>query len=299
MKVNERTSMNETDNPGVDFDQNVANHYASLTKSEKRIADFLRRNRDDAAFYSAGEIAQQLDLSEATMVRFARSLGYASYPAMRDTLQDKFRSLLTHSMRIRSRLENLREAGDIFERLVASEITFLTEAIQTLDRKALNAAVELIRTHQRVFVFGMGPSNSLVDLLEIRLTRSARHVIPLRTSGQELLEALLLMKKEDLLIAIGFFKVNPALQMVLEHANKHETPVIFVTDTLGPLLGDKATVVLAARRGPVSSFHSLTIPMTIINTLLLALSSVDQENVLGTLDKLDNLRDRFRRHNGS
>lgn len=291
--------MNEAGNPGVDFDQNVANHYVSLTKSEKRIADFLRRNRDDAAFYSAGEIAQQLGLSEATMVRFARSLGYASYPAMRDTLQDKFRSLLTHSMRIRSRLENLREAGDIFERLVASEIAFLTEAIQTLDRKALNAAVELIRTHQRVFVFGMGPSNSLVDLLEIRLTRSARHVIPLRTSGQELLEPLLLMKKEDLLIAIGFFKVNPALQMVLEHANKHETPVIFVTDTLGPLLGDKATVVLAARRGPVSSFHSLTIPMTIINTLLLALSSVDQENVLGTLDKLDNLRDRFRGHNGS
>ena len=157
----------------------------------------------------------------------------------------------------------------------------------------------MLRTHQRVFVFGLGPSTSLVDQLEIRLTRFARHVIPLRTSGQELLEPLLLMNKEDLVIAIGFFKENPSLHMVLEQANKHETPVIFITDTLGPLLGDKAAVTLSARRGPVSSFHSLTIPMTIINALLLALSSVDQENVMGTLDRLDNLRDRFRRHNGS
>jgi DNA-binding MurR/RpiR family transcriptional regulator len=163
----------------------------------------------------------------------------------------------------------------------------------------LNAAVELLRTHQRIFVFGIGPSVSLVDLLEIRLTRSARHVIPLRSSGRELLEPLLMMSKDDLLIAIGFFNKTPALQLVLEQANQHKTPVILVTDTLGPLVGDKATVTIAARRGPVSSFHSLTIPMTIINALLLALSSVDQEKIMTNLDRLDQLRDRFNRSNGS
>jgi DNA-binding MurR/RpiR family transcriptional regulator len=287
--------MNQEVQSPVGFSQLISERFPQLTKSEKRIANYINQNQDEAAFLSAGEIADRLQLSEATMVRFARTLGFDSYPTMRVALQDSFRHRLTHSARLRSRLDDLRADGDIFERLVATEIDYLTEALQTLDRNALNAAVELLRTHPRVFVFGLGPSLSLVDLLEIRLTRSARHVIPLNTSGREMLEPMLLMNSSDLLIAIGFFNVTPNLQMVLEYANQHKTPVILVTDTLGPLVGDKADIVLAARRGPVSAFHSLTVPMTIVNALLLALSSVDQEKVMKNLDKLDQLRDRLKR----
>jgi DNA-binding MurR/RpiR family transcriptional regulator len=233
------------------------------------------------------------------MVRFARTLGFESYPSMRTKLQENFRKRLTHSSRLRSRLEDLRADGDIFERLVASEIDYLTEALQTIDRDALNAAVELIRSHQRIFVFGLGPSISLVNLLEIRLTRSARHVIPLNTSGQEILEPMLLMNGKDLLIAIGFVGVTPSLQMVLDHANQHKTPVILLTDTLGPAVGDKADIVLAARRGPISAFHSLTVPMTILNTMMLALSSLDQERIMTNLDNLDQLRERLNHANNN
>jgi DNA-binding MurR/RpiR family transcriptional regulator len=283
----------------VGFSQLISNHFSHFTKSEKRIANYLNQNQDEAAFLSAGEIAVRLHLSEATMVRFARSLGFESYPSMRVALQDNFRHRLTHASRLRSRLDDLRAGGDIFERLVASEIDYLTEALQTLDRDALNKAVELLRTHQRIFVFGLGPSISLVDQLDIRLTRSARHVIVLNSSGREMLEPLLQMNSTDLLFAIGFFNLTPSLQLVLDYANQYNAPIILLTDTLGPLVGKQAEVVLAARRGPVSAFHSQTVPMTIINTLLLALSSVDQENVMGTLDKLDDLRDRFKRYNGS
>lgn len=290
--------MDETSDPFVSFGQMILEHYKVLTKSERRIADYMSQNQDEAAFLSAAEIAERLNLSEATMVRFARKLNFGSYPALREALQENFRHRVTHSARLRSSLGDLLEAGDIFERLVASEVNFLTESLQTLDREAFRAAVELLRTHGRVFVFGLGPSVSLVDLLEIRLTRSARHVIALRTSGRELLEPLLLMTKDDLLIAIGFFNMTPSLQMVLEQANQHKTPVILVTDTLAPLVGNKATVTLAARRGPVSSFHSLTVPMTIINALMLALSSVDQEKVMANLDKLDQLRERLTKTKG-
>lgn len=289
--------MDQNSNDTVSFSQLLGKRYTQLTKSEKRIADFLNKNQDEAGFLSAGEIASRLKLSEATMVRFARTLGFESYPSMRVALQDSFRSRMVHSSRLRSRLEDLKETGDIFERLVASEIDFLTESLHTLDREAFNSAVEMLRTHQRIFVFGLGPSLSLVDLLEIRLTRSARNVISLRTSGKELLEPLLLMKEDDLLIAIGFFNMTPSLEVVIEHANKHQTPVILVTDTLGTIIGDKATVILSARRGPVAAFHSLTIPMTIINALLLALSSLDEDRIMNNLDDLDNLRDKFRKIN--
>jgi DNA-binding MurR/RpiR family transcriptional regulator len=292
-------AMNQEAQSPARFDQLISECFPKLTKSERRIANYLNQNQDEAAFLSAGEIAEHLQLSEATMVRFARTLGFDSYPAMRAALQENFRHRMNHAARLRSRLDDLRADGDIFERVVASEIDYLTEALQTLDRKAFNAAVELLRTHQRVFIFGLGPSLSLVDLLEIRLTRSARHVVPLNTSGREMLEPLLLMDGSDLLIAIGFYNVTPSLEMVLNYANQHKTPVILVTDTLGPTIGGKADVVLAARRGPVSAFHSLTVPMTILNALLLALSLVDQEKVMANLDKLDQLRERLKNENGS
>jgi DNA-binding MurR/RpiR family transcriptional regulator len=276
----------------IDVSQVIGEHFSKLTKSEKRIANYFNKYQDEAAFLAAGEIAHRLNLSEATLVRFARSLGFDSYPAMRTVLQDNFRHRVTHSNRLRSRLTELRESGGIFERLVTSEIDYLTEALQSVDRNSLDAAVELLRTRSRIFVFGIGPSISLVDLLEIRLTRSAKHVIALKTSGREVLEPLLLMNKDDLLIVIGFYNMTPNLQMALEHANKNKTPVILVTDTLGPLIKDKVDVILAARRGPVSAYHSLTVPMTIINTLLLMLSQVDEAHVMPNLDLLDEYRQR-------
>lgn len=285
---------NETNTP-VEFTKLVAEHYDQLTKSEKRIADFIHEYQDEAAFMPAAEIAASLGISEPTMARFARSLGLESYPALREILQVKFRSIVNHSARLRNRLDELRSGGDIYEQLVTSEIDFLTESLHTLDRNAFNRAVELLRTHHRIFVLGLGPAISLVDLLEIRLTRSARNVIPLKTYGRDILDPLLLMNKDDLLFAFGFHSVNPFLQVALDQATLHGTPVIFVTDTLGDLVGDRATVVLSARRGPVSGFHSMTVPMTIINTLLLAMSAVDQETVMTNLDRLDQLRDNVKR----
>lgn len=285
---------NETDF-SCEFSKLVGDHFDHLTKSEQRIADYIRENQDEAAFAPAAEIAEKLGLSEPTMTRFARALGFDNYPDMRELLLAKFRERLDHSDRIRSRLNELLAGGDLYERLVTSEINFLAESIQTLNREAFTQAVELLRTHQRIFVFGLGPSVSLVDLLEIRLTRSARHVIPLRIYGRELLDPLLLLTKNDLLIAIGLRSMNPYLKLVLQQANKHKTPVILITDTLGELLAKNAAVVLAARRGPVSSFSSMTVPMTIINALLLALSSVDQERIMSNLDNLDDLRESVRK----
>jgi DNA-binding MurR/RpiR family transcriptional regulator len=292
--------MNEKlSSPAPDFYRLINERFNSLTKSEKRIARFLLRNQDEAAFMAVSDLADRLGLSEATVVRFAQALDFSGFPDMRSSLQDSFRGRVTHSVRLRGQLENLRQADDIFEQLILSEIDHLTQALQTVDRNAIQQAVELLRSRKHIYVFGLGPSISLVDLLTIRLTRVGHPVIPLTSSGREVAEPLLLMDKDDVLFAIGFFDVNPTLRMVLEHARDVGTPTILLTDTLEALVGDMATVVLAARRGPVATFHSLTVPMTIVNTLLLALAQVDQSLAMENLDKLDQLREQLNRSSSS
>ena len=282
----------------IDFSQIIGEHFNQLTKSEKQIADYLRKNQEESAFLSASELAQHLDLSEATLVRFARSLGFDSYPAMREVLQENFRRRVTHSARLRSRLDELREAGDIYERLVASEIDYMTQSLESVNRDALHQAVDLIKNRKRIFIFGVGPSVSLVDMMKIRLERFGRQIIPLTTAGREILEPLLSMTENNLLFVICFFDVSPALQLVLDYARDVHCPIIMLTDTLGSIIGDRADVVLSAKRGPVSGFHSHVVPMTIINSILLAMAS-EEGGVMENLDKLDHLRERFKKYNNS
>jgi DNA-binding MurR/RpiR family transcriptional regulator len=182
---------------------------------------------------------------------------------------------------------------------VVSEIDYLSQALETVSHVAFSKAVKLLRERNRVFVFGVGPSVSLVDLLEIRLGRFGRQVVPMTTAGREFLEPLLWMTEQDLLIVICFFDVTPALQLALDYAKEVNCPVIMITDTLGSIIGDKADVILAARRGPMSEFHSLVVPMTIINTLLLSLANEDREKVIANLDKLDQLREVLKKTNGT
>jgi DNA-binding MurR/RpiR family transcriptional regulator len=252
-------------------------------------------HQEECAFLSAAELASKLELSEATMVRFARSMGFDSYPDMRKLLQNAYRQRVTHSARLRGRLGDLQETGDVFERLVVSDIDYMTQALDTVDRAEMKRAVELMRSHRRIFVFGVGPSVSLVDLMEIRLTRFGYQVVPLKTGGREILDSLLMLTENDLLFTICFFDVSSTLQFVLDFANEIHCPVIMLTDTLGSILGNKADVVLAAKRGPMSEFHSLVVPMTIINSLLLSIAS-EEKNVMENLDKLDQLRERFNKN---
>jgi len=277
----------------ADIIQILSDRYTNLTKSNKRIANFIRKNQDEAAFLSAAEVAGRLNLSEATIVRFARSIGYPSYPSFRNSLQQHFRERITHSSRLRSRLDDMRTDGDIFERLTATEIDYLSQALGSIDRNEMKRAVEMIRNHQRIFVFGLGPSISLVDLMEIRLRRFAKDVVPLKTSGREMVESLLNLKPDDLLFVICFFDQNPSLQLLLDYAREVGCAIIILTDTLDAILGHKADVILAARRGPVGEFHSLVVPMTVINALLLTVAGDDQARIMPVLDRLDILRERL------
>lgn len=281
----------------IDFSQIVAAHYNHLTKSEKRIADFIRKNQEESAFLSAAEIADLLDLSEATLVRFARSLDFDSYPHMRQVLQDNFRRRITHSSRLRGRLDDLQSGGDILERLTATEVDYLTQALESIDRSEMQKAIELIRTHNRIFVFGLGPSISLVDLLQVRLSRFGKTVVSLTNSGREMLEPLLSLQPSDLVFVICFFDQNPALRLMLDYSNKIGSKIIMLTDTLDSIFSDQVDVTLSARRGPFGEFHSLVVPMTVINALLLSLADKDKEQILPMLDKLDSLRDMLKDYN--
>jgi DNA-binding MurR/RpiR family transcriptional regulator len=274
-----------------DFRQGLEDHLPSLTKSQRRIASYLLASYDEAAFLSAADLADRLNVSQATIVRFAQAIGYDGFPELRRRLQDLFRARATPASRLQRKLGELASSqGHILTKVFDMEVQYLTEASHSVELDDFDRAVEILLSGQRIFVFGSGPSGILADLAELRLRRLGVLTIGMTESGRHLLEKLQLLQQGDVVLATGFQNARAELVTVLDYARALGCRAILLTDTLGPVLRSKADVILAARRGPVSTFHSLTVPMSILNALILGMAMARHDESLAALNRLEQMR---------
>jgi DNA-binding MurR/RpiR family transcriptional regulator len=274
-----------------DFRRRLESSFPRLTKSEQRIAEFLLVSYEQAAFLSVAELAQQLDMSGATVVRFARTVGYTGFPELRRVLQNVFRTKVTPAARLQHKLADLKtRQGHILSKVVEMELQYLSEVPHQISPTDFDRAVKSILKGQRVFVFGSGPSRILAELIQIRLQRFGLTTIALTESGRDVIDKLLLLKPNDVVLATGFHRVTNELVAALDQARRVNCKTVLITDTLAPHFKDKVDVILSARRGPVSTFHSLTAPMAIINALILAIAMNKPEDTVASLDRLQELR---------
>jgi DNA-binding MurR/RpiR family transcriptional regulator len=266
-------------------------HLPNLSKSQQRIANYLLTSYDEAAFFPAADLAQRLEVSEATVVRFAKAIGYAGFPELKRCLQDLYRSQVTPAARLQHKLAELAShQGHVLTKVIDMELQYLNEAAHTISTADFDRAVEIILDAKRIFVSGGGPSAVLSDLLELRLRRFGIFALGMTESGRDLIEKLQLLQPADAVIATGFHHMSAELAAVVEHAHTVGCPTILITDTLGAAFHGKVDVVLAARRGPVSTFHSLTVPMAIVNALILAVAMARPDESLAALDHMQQMR---------
>ena len=277
-----------------DFRHRIEGHLADLTKSQHSIASYLLANHDEAAFLSAADLAERLHVSEATIVRFAKAIGYDGFPELRRCLQELFRAKASPASRLQRKLNELASSqGHVLTKVLDMEVQYLTEASHSVAPADFDRAVDILLSSKRIFVFGSGPSGILADLAELRLRRLGILTFGMTESGRHLLEKLQLLQSGDAVLATGFHYMQPDLVIVLDHARATDCRSILLTDTLGPALRHKVDVVLAARRGPVSTFHSLTVPMSILNALILAVAMAKPDESLAALNRLQQMRAAF------
>ena len=57
----------------------VEKHYKSLSKTEKRVADYVRLHPDKTIIASLQAVSEKCSVSDASVLRFCRSLGFSGY----------------------------------------------------------------------------------------------------------------------------------------------------------------------------------------------------------------------------
>lgn len=70
---------------------------AHMTKTQKIIAEYILDNASDACFMTSTEIALKLGVSESSVIRFSRTIGFSGFidfqKALRKDYQDKVLSI--------------------------------------------------------------------------------------------------------------------------------------------------------------------------------------------------------------
>ena len=281
------------------LDERIAAARPDLSPAEDRVASFFAQHREEVVFLSAAEIAARLDMSDATVIRAAQSLGYSGLPDLKTELRDALRTRATPTLRLGRSLEELGEdPAAVLEHVLATEMELLHDARKTLRPEDFSRALDLLAKAERVVIQGLGPNATLAEYFAARLRRMRRPALAVGERGQALADALLDMRKGDVVIVLAYDRQNPESELTLERARDLGLSSILVTDTLGLALAGQFTVALSARRAGGGMFHLSAITVVVLDTLLFGLAGRDRAGALGAAEELQEIRARINERMG-
>ena len=252
-----------------------------LTRAEQKILDYINTNTDAFLFSSIGQLAERLEISDATVSRFARHVGCRDFKALKSLVMEQ-------SPGPAAKLAATLSQGEGFspQAWLERQQRYLEITAQHLSSEAFAQAVDAICTARRVLLHGKNASASLAQLLHFRLRRLGIPVSLLPSGGSELLEGLVLAGREDLVVLFSLSKLSREGRILLEQSRSAGYRTLaFVGRTCLPA-EERADISLFAYRGEEKEYHSMSVPTALLDALAVAVA--EQLGQLGT-DRLQAL----------
>ena len=246
---------------------------AGFSKSQRKIAAFITENYDKAAFMTAARLGNTVGVSESTVVRFAAELGYDGYPEMRKALQDMIRNCLTSVQRIEA-AKGLLENQDILSAVLNSDIEQIRVTLEETNRDDFNSAVDAIVRAEHVYIFGLRSSAAIASFMGFYFNFLFENVrVVNENSVSEVFEQILRIGKNDVMIALSFPRYSKRTIKAMRYARDRQATVIGITDNVNSPIAEGADIPLCARSDMVSFVDSLVGPLSLVNALIVAVST--------------------------
>lgn len=259
-----------------------------LTGSEKKVADYILENYMKVLNYTVTELAEKADVSDATVVRFCRSVGYKGF-------QDLKINLAQDAIVPYKHLNNVLEKEDSPEQIVTkvfrSEIETLEETIHLLDIHELETAARAIKNAKKVVFFGTGGSSMVAhDALHKLLKIGIRCIMEEDADIQAMQSAL--MEPGDVAIGISHSGTNKGVLECLKNARENGAVTIGLT-TYGksPMQKMCDHVLMTSTKETVFKSESVTAriaQLAVIDSLVAVISFMDYESSYTAIQKTRN-----------
>ncbi|SNS84323.1 MurR/RpiR family transcriptional regulator [Tropicimonas sediminicola] len=274
----------------------ITRHSDQLTEADTRILDVMVRDPIRAAMENGKEVSFRAGVHPASAVRLARRLGFKGYPEFRAFLQQRLvegnGEFEDPTARIAARLAKAGESG-----LLASVLDSEIMALETLRASVTDADIrgfsEALLGARRIFMFGQSHAATLCHLVALRLRRSGYDAVDLSLMQHQWLEQVAGMTGDDVMWLINFRKLPAAVARIMQVAAMRGATTLALTDKRGAALEPSPDRHIAVSRGEAGESQSLVVPMTVTNTVILDLATIDDGRTMRALAEFRDMRERL------
>ncbi len=233
----------------------ITEQYQSLTRSGKKLADYIFANHHVASYLSISTLSEKSGVSEATITRFCRNLGLSGYNAFKLAL---------------AKSDNVSDLGDptdtpetissedsmqnIFQKLHSSNIIALTETFELLDAAQLEQAADLLSNADRVYCLGQGGSMVMAMEAWARFSTATSRFVHIEDAHMQIMH-ISLATERDVVLFFSYSGSTKDMEDIMSLAKQRGVPIILVTHFRRSRAAEFADVILLCgyNESPLSS----------------------------------------------
>lgn len=276
------------------IEERIRKNYNGLTKSCRRVGSFLLENMEEAAFYDLSDFGQRIGISEATVMRFVRGIGYEGFPKMQEDLRNWLREQITPLRKMEK--STFEASRPIYEAIIDNDTENLIKLKKDFSHEKMGKVVDKIIKSRCIYITGYRTSYPLAYLLYMFLTEIVRNVELVDIGGGAVYDRLIPLGKEDVLVAISFRRYSRATSEVAKFAKFRKCKIIGITDTPLSPLGEVADIALSVERSSPAFFNSYVACLCLLNCIVAGVSVKKGKDAVRNLKMGDDVLSELKVH---
>ncbi|WP_303148859.1 MurR/RpiR family transcriptional regulator [uncultured Megasphaera sp.] len=199
--------------------------YGGLTKSERRIADYIVNHTGEVMEQTVSDLAVHAQSSEITISRFCKKLGCSGLKELKLMLAAE---LSAAPQKTFHDIQAGDTGRDVAAKVFANIAEGLQDTLSLLDYDALDAAARLLLKARRIYVFGFGNSATVCMDMATRFLRLGLAIREYADSHMQVTAAAL-MTADDVVIAVSHSGASKELLQSVQAARENGAKVIVIT----------------------------------------------------------------------
>lgn len=255
----------------------------SFTKSEKKVADYiLNSKKSDITRITISELAANCGVSEATIVRYVKKVGFESFQDFKLNLAlDNDDEVVEDEKDIT--ISQNDSPQDILRKTKVGFLQSIENTNAIIDMNKFLQAANFIRSAKKIEIYGVGSSSAVGKILQYKLTRLGFPAYAIEDPHMQAISAATLDLGD---LAFGISQSGSTKDTVdsLALAKKHGATTICLTEHVNSPITKYADVVLEIFSGenPVktSAGRSILVQVFAVELLSGLLYSTEYEKAI-------------------
>jgi len=213
------------------FAELIKDKYNSLSKSQKKAADYIFQNMDKAAFNTAIQIGMEAGVSDTTVIRLAYTLGFRNFSEMQEVIRKQFLEDVNPGNLGGMQTDNASEQeSNYIAGVIAKEINCLNQLYRKMNYKDVESAAKALLEADQVLIMGYFYAFTAAYEFYLNLSMMRDNVFFYRTTETEY-HRLYNLTEKSVVVAVSYpMELNDILKFT-EEAQKRGARVISITNS--------------------------------------------------------------------